>query len=148
MALQELLADVTVPMIRSHLLERPLEILETDPPNADLEARIAGAAVEVLLITGPDPQSARVRALAVEAIAVQTASELEYTAFPEQQAPGDTGRGYLLHQRYLELLKRLQSLADSGSIPGTETPPSVARPVASFPPPQPMPDPSLAETWY
>ncbi|NHA02032.1 hypothetical protein G5V59_26955 [Nocardioides sp. W3-2-3] len=115
MALDGMLDEIDETKIKGLLLRRedPMVFEETDV----FEARVRGAAVEVVLLTGDDPDDLAIRALAVEAIAVQTASAIEYAEFPEQQAQGDTGRGYHLHQRYLGLLQRLQSLVDAGHGP-------------------------------
>ena len=110
MALEGILGDVTTEKVAGLLQQRQPEIFDPEDPDQvnRLEARIRGAAVEVLLLTGANPPAGPVRDLAAEAIALQTASEIEYAEFPEQQVAGDHGRGYHLHQRYLELLARLQ----------------------------------------
>lgn len=122
MPLSEMLAEVTAPRVRSLLFERDPRVLDSDQVTA-FEDLVRGAAVQVVLLTGTNPPTGRVRNLAVEAISVQTASEIEYAAFPEQQAPGDSGRGYHLHQRYLELLAELRSTinGNGGTVPGSRS---------------------------
>lgn len=115
-----LFEDVTQSKVAGLLQQRRPEILETADPVevAKFEARVRGAAVEVVLLTGVDPPSGPIRDMAVEAIALQTGSEIEYAEYPEQQAQGLDGRGYHLHQRYLELLARLNEIiADLGGVP-------------------------------
>ncbi len=147
MALDGMLDEIDETKIKGLLLRRedPMVFEETDV----FEARVRGAAVEVVLLTGDDPDDLAIRALAVEAIAVQTASAIEYAEFPEQQAQGDTGRGYHLHQRYLELLQRLQSLVDAGHGPDDgEALPTTPAPVGSFPPAyRPIFDPAVPEPY-
>jgi hypothetical protein len=138
MALSGLLAEVTQARVRGLLSKRDPAILDQDDADqlAPFEAQVRSAAVQVVLLTGDDPEAGPVRELAVTAIAYQTGSEIEYATYPEQQAPGDTGRGYFLHQRYLELLAQLRELTGGGI-----TVPVVGRgaPQGSFPPPEPFP---------
>lgn len=148
MALTGMLADVTQAKVAGLLRQRQPDIL--DAADADqlavYEERVRGAAVEVVLLVGSDPTPGPCRDLAVEAIALQTASEIEYAEYPEQQVQGDVGRGYHLHQRYLELLKVLQRLIDAGTVaPGDGATPTVPPPLSSFPPP--LPDLVLTEPW-
>jgi hypothetical protein len=140
MALTGLLGDVTRDRVAALLHQRRPEILDTDVPEhlARYEARVRGAAVEVLLITGDDPAAGPVRDLAAEAIALEVASQTEYAEYPEQQVAGDEGRGYHLHQRYLELLSRLRSNSSTGS----------GLPRARMPAPLPYPDPVLVRGFH
>jgi len=121
MALPGMLAEVTQTRVKGLLMQRQPEILDpTITAQVPVyEARVRGAAVEVVLLTGTNPPAGPIRDLAVEAIACQTGSEIEYAEYPEQQAQGDIGRGFHLHQRYLELLRRLQGILDDlgGTIP-------------------------------
>lgn len=135
MALTGLLGDVTRDRVAALLHQRRPEILDTAVPEhlARYEARVRGASVEVVLITGEDPAPGPMRDLAVEAVALETASQTEYAEYPEQQTPGDTGRGWHLHQRYLELLSRLRSNSSTGS----------GLPRARFPGSSTYPDPVL-----
>lgn len=116
MALEGMLSEVTQAKVRGLLDERDPIILDTEIPEEveRFEARVQGAAVQVLLLTGTNPPAGPIRDLAVEAIALQTGSEIEYATYPEQQAAGDTGRGYHLHQRYLELLGDLRRIIERG----------------------------------
>lgn len=144
--LSGMLAEVTQAKVAGLLQQRQPEILELTPPAQVIryEHRVRGAAVEVVLLTGLDPVAGMVRNLAVEAIACQTASEIEYAEYPEQQAPGDVGRGYHLHQRYLELLARLRTIISNagGTVPDdTALSTTSARPRGRFPQPRPYPDP-------
>ena len=150
MAVAGILADVTPKRVRGLLLERaPALVVDADPDMVDtFENLVRGAAVEVVLLTGPDPAVGPIRDLAVEAIANQTASEIEYATYPEQQSPGDIGRGWHLHQRYLELLARLRGLLENSTVlqgdGSTYTPPSpttAGRPRGRFSTPLGYPDP-------
>lgn len=146
MALTGLLGDVTQSRVAGLLNERRPGILDSEDPDqvARYEARVRGAAVQVVLLTGLDPIQGAVRELAVEAIACQTASEIEYAEYPEQQVAGDDGRGYHLHQRYLELYAQLQRIIDNagGVVPPDGTTSVRGRPRGRFPAPQPYPDPA------
>jgi hypothetical protein len=141
-----MLAEVTQVRVQGLLNQRRPEILEsTDPGPLDrYEARVRGAAVQVVLLTGLNPPAGSVRELAIEAIACQTGSEIEYAEYPEQQAAGDVGRGYHLHQRYLELLAELRRIIDNagGGVPPDGTTGVSGRPRGRFPAPQPYPDPA------
>ncbi|GAB3867373.1 hypothetical protein GCM10028801_41210 [Nocardioides maradonensis] len=148
MTLNGMLAEVTQVKVKGLLQQRDPDILDPNLPDQVpfFEARVSGAARQVVLLTGPDPVAGPVRDLAVEAIAVQTASEIEYAEYPEQQTAGDSGRGYHLHQRYLELLAELRKVIENnGGVPtdggagGIST--STARPRGNFPPAQCYPDP-------
>lgn len=151
MALDGLLGEVTHARVQAHLHERQPDVLEEDVPEqvALFEALVKGAAVRVTLMTGPEPQDQQLRNLAVEAIALEAASIVEYASYPEQQAPGNEGRGYHLHQRFLELLGVISSLvvAGGGVVPG-----GAQAPLGDFPPPLPeiLPEESyyVAPRWY
>lgn len=141
-----LLEDVTSAKVAGLLQERQPTILDdTDEARARFAARLRGAAVEVLGLVGGNPPAGITRDLAAEAIAFQVASEIEFAEFPEQQAPGDDGRGGYLHERYVELLKRLKEILDDndGVVPPGELPtrrrPGRSR--ARFPAPEEYPDP-------
>lgn len=131
-------AEVTQARVSGLLQKRQPAIL--DSGNADevekFESLVRGAAVEVVLLTGDDlPADSPLRELAIEAIAAQTASSIEYSNYPEQQAPERDGRGYNLHQRYLELLARLRAELDTAS--GT------TGPIGNYPPAEAYPDPIM-----
>lgn len=144
MALAGMLAEVTQTKVAGLLAERQPEILDDSiPAQVTLfEARVTGAAVEVVILVGSDPAPGPLRGLAVEAVALQTASEIEYAEYPEQQTAGDTGRGYHLHQRYRELLDQIQGYV-LGGMPGDGTTTGPLAPRGDFPPPEPFPDPAL-----
>lgn len=140
------LTAVTQAVIGGLLQQRQPEILESDDSDqvARFEARVSGAAVEVLVLTGLNPVPGPLRDLAVEAIACETASGIEYAEWPEQQAQGDQGRGYYLHQRYLELLARLREYALAGAFgpDGALGLLGQPRPRGRFPKALPFPDPA------
>lgn len=138
--LSGLLADVTREKVAGLLEQRQPDIITSDDPAdiARFEARVTGAGVEVIFIVGADRPASPLRTLAVEAIALQTASEIEYAEFPEQQAPGDEGRGYHLHQRYLELLAQLRQWVSAGGGDGGMSGGGLA-PSGSFPAADPAP---------
>ncbi|BBH17498.1 hypothetical protein Back2_17850 [Nocardioides baekrokdamisoli] len=141
-----LVDDITQTKVAGLLEERePAILTSTDSDEiARFQARVLGASVYVRVLTGGDPPAGPIRDLAVEAIAVQTASEIEYAEYPEQQAPGDPGRGYHLHQRYLELLGQLTNLIKNlGGIPtdgGANGVNITPRPRGNFPPAECYPD--------
>ena len=143
MALSGMLAEVTQLRVKSLLKERNPAILDGVPGQVALfEETVRSAAVEVVLLTGSDDLPAGpLRALAVEAIACETGSLIEYATYPEQQGPGLNGRGYFLHQRFLELLRRLREETLSGGTGGT----GGLSPAGCFPPAPTYPDP--AERW-
>jgi hypothetical protein len=147
MALDGVRGDVTQPVVGGLLQARRPAILDaTDPAEvAKFEARVVGAAVQVVLLVGTDPDAGPLRDLAVEAIATETASQIEYAEFPEQQGPGDIGRGYYLHQRYLELLALLRGYVESGTVTGVV---GVPKPVGSFPAARAYPDPAERPTCW
>jgi hypothetical protein len=148
MALSGMLAEVTQDRVAGLLEERQPDILDASVPAevTKFEARVTDAAGRVVLLVGPDPVAGPIRSLAVDAISYETASEIEYATYPEQQAPGDTGRGYHLHQKFLETLADLKAtLAQLGGVPADGGAAGVVLGVASprgtFPPPQCYPDP-------
>lgn len=115
--LPPLLADVTQTRVAGLLQRRRPNILDVEDQEqvARFQDRVRGAAVEVVLVIGTDPAPGAMRDLALETIACQVASSIEYAEWPEQQGPEREGRGYYLHQRYLELLTRLGSPTSSAS---------------------------------
>jgi hypothetical protein len=136
MTLSGVAAEVTKGMVGVLLKERPPDILDRtygDPPVSMFEETVRQIAAEVLPVAGPDPKNAA-RDLTVQCIAYGVASNIEYAEFPEQQSAGDTGRGYFLGKRFRELLDQLTGMSKDGSGSG-----GVSR--ATFPPPQPYPDP-------
>lgn len=119
MALTGIRGDVTRNRISGVLLERDPELLDGDVPAQveQYENLVRGAAISVVLLTGADPPTGSIRDLAVEAITLETASAIEYAEYPEQQVQGEDGRGYWLHQRYLEKLAEVrQIIADAGGV--------------------------------
>jgi hypothetical protein len=148
MALTGMLAEVTADRLKGPLQQRTPELVESDVPEhlVRLEGLVRGAAVRVVLLTGPDPVPGPFRDLAVEAVVLETASRIEYAEYPEQQTPGDEGRGWHLHQQYLELLAEIRGIVDSnGGTPPSDggAGPAVAGglPRATFPAPSAYPDP-------
>lgn len=131
MALVGVRGDITQAKVAGLLLARQSDLLETGNVEA-FEQRVAGASVAVVLLVGEDPASGLLRDLAAEAIAHEVAAQIEYAEYPEQQAQGDNGRGYHLHQRYLELLALLRQYVETGTVTGVA---GVSSPVGSFPEP-------------
>src|SRR5687768_15624007 len=121
MPLTGVLGDVTAEDLKGHLLERDPELLDSDVPRlvAAFEQLVKLAGADVRVVVGADPPAGPIRDLAVEAIAVETASLIEYAEYPEQQIQGGDGRGYFLHQKYLELLGTLRAwvAAYGGTVP-------------------------------
>lgn len=142
-----MLVEVTQIRVAGLLQQRQPEILENVPEElAKFEDRVRGAAVEVVLLTGADPPQGPIRNLAVEVIALETGSGIEYAEYPEQQVQGREGRGYYLHQRYLELLARLREIITGagGSVPpdgGTGGVHTGRTPLGCFPDPLPEIEP-------
>lgn len=151
MALTGILGDVTRSRISGVLYEREPELLDSDAPSEvqAFEALVRGAAISVVLLTGADPPAGSIRDLAVEAIVLETGSAIEYAVVPEQQEQGQDGRGYYLHQRYLEKLAELRAII--GALPGGVIPPDgepvrsavIGLPAARMPAALPYPDPVL-----
>lgn len=147
MPLTGLLGDVTRESVAEKLHQRRPAILHSDVPEqlARFEQRVRGASLAVRILIGSDPPAGTIRDLGAEAIALETASATEYAEYPEQQVQGADGRGYFLHQRYLEQLALLERIiADAGGVvpPDGEPIPTVAgRPTARFPAALPYPDP-------
>ncbi len=141
MALDGVRGDVTQVKVAGLLQKRKPRLLTDDDPDqvARFEERVKGASVAVVLLVGEDPDAGLLRDLAAEAIAHETAAEIEYAEYPEQQTQGDVGRGYHLHQRYLELLAMLRGYIESGTTSGVV---GVPAPVGSFPPARCYPDPA------
>lgn len=150
MALAGVRGDVTQDKVAGLLQERRPGILDaTDPEQvARFEARVTGAGVLVVLLVGVEPAAGLLREMAAEAIALETAAEIEYAEYPEQQTPGDTGRGHHLHQRYLELLAQLRSYIETDTASGVV---GVPAPVGNFADAACFPDPadlrSHSSTW-
>ncbi|WP_243061150.1 hypothetical protein [Nocardioides sp. SR21] len=139
MALDGIAADVDVQQVHALLLARQPAILDPTSEEHELFAsEVKGIATEVVAITGPSP-TGTFKDLAVRAIEVGVAAQIEYALFPEQQL-GDGSRGAMLTARYEALLARLGAAANAaGEVPG------VARPVGSFPTARRYPDP--VEPW-
>lgn len=126
--------DVDVQQVHALLLARTPAVLDPASEDHDLyEAELAGITTEVVSVTGPAPTGAY-RDLALRAITVGVAAQLEFGLFPEQQL-GDTARGRVLQERYEALLARLGASKDAGG-----DIPTVARPVGIFPPARAYPD--------
>lgn len=150
MALVGVLGDVTQEDVRGSLLERDPELLDSAVPRlvAAFEQLVTLAGAEVRILVGPDPVAGPIRDFAALAIATETASLIEYAEYPEQQAQGEDGRGYFLHQKYLELLGSLRAwlAAYGGVVPpdgGVAPPAPQGLPRARFQGPSPYPDPVL-----
>jgi hypothetical protein len=148
MALSGLLGDVTRLTVAEKLHQRRPQILISDVPEqlARFEARVRASSLAVRVLVGSDPPAGTIRDLAAEAIALETASATEYAEYPEQQVQGSEGRGYFLHQQYLERLALLaQIIADAGgTVPpdGEPLPATSALPRATMPEHLPYPDPA------
>jgi hypothetical protein len=150
MALTGILGDITRERVSGVLYEREPELLTSDAPVevGAYEALVRGAGISVILLTGPDPPAGSIRDLAVEAITLETGSSIEYAVYPEQQVQGEDGRGFYLHQRYLEKLAELRAImaAAGGVVPPDGEPLPTAGmglPRARMPEPLPYPDPVL-----
>ncbi|MCB9377092.1 MAG: hypothetical protein H6515_14650 [Microthrixaceae bacterium] len=144
-ALTGLAALVSARMIQGHLINRPAHVLDPDGEDFPLVLdHVRGIAAEVTAIAGIPPEGSARRDLAVTAISVGVARNLEEALFPEQQL-GDSTRAEQLERRYLALLKLLAGMSsednDDGSNPGAD---GVIRPPAprgTFPDPMLYPDP-------
>lgn len=128
MTLEGLAADVDVQQVHALLLARTAPLPEEGSEERPLyEATVRQVTAEVVAVTGGEPQDAY-RGLALAAIALGVAAQLEFALFPEQQGLGTDGRGAALQRRYEALLVRLgTSAAAAGSIP------TIAHPTGDFP---------------
>lgn len=145
---------VELEMIGSLMTARPPELTEDPDGDSDgdgrlelsplLEASVRGICAEVQPYVGsakPDDVATAARwDLAVWAVTLGVASQLEASLFPEQQGLGDAGRAAILGARYREALARL-----AGRLPGdvvsdgdSDRPPA---PQGNFPLPLCYPDP-------
>jgi len=95
---EEIAAAVDVENVRALLVARQSDILDSRP--AVFEGFIRLASTDLLHLVGAKTVSDALRALIVTAVEYRIASEIEYAEYPEQQAPGEPGRGYFLRQRY------------------------------------------------
>jgi hypothetical protein len=137
MALEGLAAEVLIDQVHALLLARAPLILETGSEDAALfEGTVTGITTEVAAITGSDPAVGDYRNLAVWAITLGTAAQLEAALFPEQQV-GDQARAVILQRRYEALLARLGA---SSQADGEVT--SVPSPIGTFPDARCYPDPA------
>lgn len=145
MALLGVRGDVSQEKVAGLLNQRRPRILDSEDSEqvTRFEERVRGAAVTVVLLVGEEPAEGLLRDLAAEAIANKAASEIEYAEYPEQQTQGDVGRGYHLHQRYLELLAQLTAYIQSGTTSGVV---GVPAPVGCFP--EPLCDPLFPAEVY
>lgn len=151
MALSGLLADVTRETVAEKLHQRRPTVLISDVPEqlARYEARVKSASLAVRVLVGANPPAGTIRDLAADAIALETASSTEYADYPEQQVQGRDGRGFFLHQQYLEKLALLSKIiADAGGVvpPDGEPVPgagvTTGLPRATMPEHLPYPDPA------
>lgn len=149
MALSGLLGDVTRVAVAEKLHRRRPQILISDVPEqlARFEERVKSSSLAVRVLVGSNPPAGTIRDLAADAIALETASATEYAEYPEQQVQGSDGRGYFLHQQYLEKLALLERIITDagGTVPedGEPLPPAgVALPRATMPAHLPYPDPA------
>jgi hypothetical protein len=148
MALTGLLADVTRASVAEKLHQRRPQVLISDVPEQldRFEARVKSASLAVRVLVGADPPAGTIRDLAADTIALETASSTEYADYPEQQVQGEDGRGYFLHQQYLERLALLQQIIAEagGTVPEDGEPvrpASTGLPRATMPDPLAYPDP-------
>lgn len=134
MALDGLAAEVEIEQVHALLLARTPAILDEESEDHALyESSVKGTTAEVVAVAGENPDGAY-RDLAVWAITVGVAAQLESALFPEQQL-GDGSRAATLQKRYEGLLARLGAATQA-----VGTVPSIARPRGSFPDARPYPD--------
>lgn len=125
--------------VRSLLLERSPQLF-ADPKRAVLLRNIArGVGAEVEQITNGVPDNPAVLRLAVWAVALGVASNVETALHPEQQL-GDQARAQLLQARYLGVRAQLAQAAGTGT--GGAGGPVAAPRAAGFPPAQGWPEPA------
>lgn len=143
---------VTREMVRSLMTARSPELLDPsgesdDPDGTDLfETSVRGIATEVQPYVGsakPNDEATSARwDLAVWAVTLGVAAQLEASLFPEQQGYGDAARAEVLERRYRAALAQLAGRLPGDSVAdGSVTGP--ASPSGSFPPPRRYPDPAL-----
>ena len=133
-----LAAAVDLRQVNALLLARATQILDPAHEDHDLALEtIRGVATEVAPIVGQNPSPGPRRDLAVWAITVGSAAQLEASLFPEQQGPGDLGRAAFLGQRYRDLLAQLRGTPEQT---GDDQGP--VRPRGRFREARPYPDPA------
>ncbi len=137
MPLTGLAAEVTKANVGVLLAQRDPDLLDKTygtPPAPMFEAFVQQIAAEVIPVVGSNPTGAT-RTLALQAIAYGVASNIEYAEFPEQQARGDSGRGYFLKLKFNDLMATLRGMPSSSDAIAS----GVSR--GSFPPASVYPDP-------
>lgn len=131
-----LAAEISARMLQGHLVNRAPEVVD---PGSEyfplLVDHLKGIAAEVTAIVGTAPTGQR-RDLALSAIGIGVARNLEEAVFPEQQL-GDNTRAEQLERRYLSLLKLLrETTGDPGEGSGAA---AASAPLGTFPPAPPDP---------
>lgn len=115
MALTGLAAEVSRDQVQGLLLARAEGITDVQTQESTLfEESARGIATEVVPLVGSEVVAGPRRDLAVWAITLGTAAQIEAALFPEQQGPGDQGRAAYLERRYRDALNQLRSLSDTG----------------------------------
>ena len=143
--IRPLAQEVRLAAVKSLLYARQSNLLDQDnveqfPLFLEL---LNGVAIEVETLVGTDPADP-IRMLAVQAVTLGTAAQIEFAAYPEQQL-GDFARANQLQGRYEALLARLkQAVADS--TPDGALPPTAMAPRGCFPSAHTYPD--AAEPCY
>jgi hypothetical protein len=140
---------VELEMIGSLMTARPPELTEPGPDGDTdlsplLEASVRGICTEVQPYVGsakPDDVATAARwDLAVWAVTLGVAAQLEASLFPEQQGLGDAGRAAILGARYREAVARLAGRLPGDAVTDGESDrPSPPR--GNFPRPLGYPDP-------
>lgn len=128
--------------VNAHMLGRAPDVLDPEQPERFVLFLTAldGVAAEVTAIAGPTP-TGTARSLALRAMGLGVARDLEESLFPEQQL-GDDSRAEYLRRRYEEVLGMLRALN-----PGTGLSTSPLGPVGTFPAARGYPDPAERCTW-
>lgn len=116
MALTGLAAEVSRDQVQGLLLARAEGITDVQTEQSTLfEESARGIATEVTPLVGSDVTPGPRRDLAVWAITLGTAAQIEAALFPEQQGPGDQGRAAYLERRYRDALNQLRGMSgDTG----------------------------------
>lgn len=114
-SLTGLAALVSARRIQGHLINRPPGLLEPDDTNFPLVlGHLQDIAAEVSASISC-PLEGKVRELAVAAVAIGVARNLEEAMFPEQGI-GDSARAEQLERRFLALLRLLaRACGDTGA---------------------------------
>lgn len=125
--------------VHAQLLQRAPELFDEEDNAAALISIKRGVGIEVQQLCGGVPPEGDLRELAVWAVVLGVAAQVETALFPEQSL-GDGGRAQVLQGRYLGVRAQLAAAINSGA--GGPGAGNGVR-FGGFEPPQPWPDASI-----